>query len=120
MNRMGWLDDKKNVIIGMYGEGKTQTEIALYFKVSTTAISLRLRKWGVSNVDVNRFRRFDLDKETIRQLYWDEELHPSQIAEKYGCCKQVITNRMKKWGIPFRTKSYIKISDCISFIINFH
>lgn len=109
MYRMCWLDDKKDEIIEMYGDGKTQTEIALYFKVSRTAISLRLRGWGVSNTDANRFRRFNLDKETIRGLYWDDELHPSQIAEKYGCCKQVITNRMKKWGIPFRTKSQARV-----------
>jgi len=32
-------------------------------------------------------------------------MHPVQIAEKHGCHKQVIVNRMKEWGIPLRTKS---------------
>jgi hypothetical protein len=38
-------------------------------------------------------------------MYWDEEMHPSIIAEKYNVCKQTITNKMKTYGIPFRTKS---------------
>lgn len=109
MDRMGWLDEKKDEIIEMYDNGKTQKEVATHFKVSTTAISLRLRKWNASNTDVNRFTRIDLDKEIVRRLYWDEELHPSQIAKRYNCHKQTIVNRMKDWGIPFRTKSQARM-----------
>jgi predicted transcriptional regulator len=105
MKRMSWLDGKKEEIIELYESGKTQTEIAEHFGVSQGSISTRLRKWIVSNPDGNRFRRLEINKEDIRRMYWDEEMHPSQIAKKYGCHKQVITNRMLKWGIPFRTKS---------------
>lgn len=103
------LKYEKNKIIEMYENGSTQLKIAKYFGVATSYISVRLRKWGKSNPDVNRFRRFDIDEETVRHLYWSEELHPFQIAKKYGCSKQVIINRMKGWGIPFRTKSQARI-----------
>lgn len=107
---MGWLDEKKDEIIELYDNGKKQIEIAKHFDVSQTAISLRLRKWGKSNTDFNRFKRFDdIDKETVRHLYWDEEMHPVQIAKKYSCHKQVIVNRMKEWGIPLRTKSQARV-----------
>ena len=105
MKRLSWLDEKKDEIIELYRSGKKQIEIANHFGVSQTAISIRLRDWGASNPDGNRFKKFNLDKETIRHLYWDKKMHPSQIAERYGCRKQVITNRMLEWGIPFRTKS---------------
>ncbi len=106
MNRLTFLDDRKDEIIKMYNDGKRQRDIAEYFEVSISAISTRLNKWGVGNIDGNRFKRFDnIDKETVERLYWDEQKHPSEIAKLYGCHKQVITNRMKKWGIPSRTKS---------------
>lgn len=110
MKRMNWLDDKKDEITILCNEGKTQVEMAKYFDVSQTAINNRLKKWGLNNPDCNRFKRFDeIDKETVRRLYWDEEMHPIQIAEKYGCHKQVIVNRMKDWGIPLRTKSQARV-----------
>jgi hypothetical protein len=110
MKRMDWLDDKKDEITSLYNEGKTQFEISKHFNVSQTAISIRLRKWGLSNPDGNRFKRFDeIDEETVRRMYWDEEMHPVHIAKKYGCHKQVIVNRMKEWSIPLRTKSQSRI-----------
>jgi len=110
MYRMLWLDENKDEIIKLYETGKKQMEIAEYYGVSQTAIATRLRCWHVSNSDGNRFKRFDeIDKETVRHLYWDEEMHPVEIAEKYGCHKQVVVNRMKEWGIPLRTKSQARI-----------
>ena len=105
MKRMSWLDEKKDEILSLYDSGLKQIEIAREYNVSQTAISLRLRKWRVSNSDVNRFKRIEIDKETLYDLYWNKKQHPSQIAKKYKCHKQVIINRMKKYGIPSRTKS---------------
>ena len=106
MKRLDWLDEKKDEISELYASGKTQVEIADHFNTSQGSISTRLRKWCLSNPDGNRFKRFDnIEKEDVRRMYWDEEMHPVRIAEKYGCHKQVIVNRMKEWGIPLRTKS---------------
>ena len=110
MERLEWLDEKKDEIIELYNVGKKQTEIAHHFNVSQTAISSRLRKWGLSNSDGNRFKRIDeIKKEEVERMYWEDEMHPSQIAKIYGCSKQVITNRMNRWGIQSRTKSQARI-----------
>jgi predicted DNA-binding protein YlxM (UPF0122 family) len=104
MKKMIWLDEKKNEIIELV-DSCTQIEIAEKFNVSTTAISTRLRKWGVSNPDVNRFRRIEINKDELYEMYWNKEMHPSQIAKKYGCSKQVVTDNLIKYNIPRRTKS---------------
>jgi len=106
MKRLKWLDEKKDEIIRLHREeGWTNQQLAKHFNTSTGSINTRLRKWKSNVSDCNRNNRIEMDKEEIRRLYWDEELHPSQIAEKFGCCKQTITNKMIGWGIPFRTKS---------------
>lgn len=105
MKRMVWLDEKKNEIIDLYDNGCTQIEIAKKFNTSRTAISLRLHKWDSSNTDANRFKRIKIDKDELHEMYWDKEMHPSQIAKKYSCSKQVITNNLIKYNIPRRTKS---------------
>lgn len=97
--------DRKNKIIEMYENGSTQTEIAKYFGVPTTHISIRLRKWGKSNPDGNRFRRFKLEKDSLFDMYWNKEMHPSQIAKIYNCSTQTIVNNLVKYNIRIRTKS---------------
>jgi len=105
MERMRWLDEYKEIIICLYNEGMKQAEIANEFEVSQTAISTRLRKWNVSNPDGNRFIRYDIKKDDLHRLYWDEEKHPGEIAKIYGCHKITIHNFLKKYNIPRRTKS---------------
>lgn len=106
MKKLKWLDEKKEDIIKLHREeGWTNQQLANHYDVSTCAINTRLRKWKANVSDCNRNNRIEMNKEDIRRFYWDEELHPSQIAKKYGCCKQTITNKMLGWGIPFRTKS---------------
>jgi len=107
MKRMVWLDEKKNEIIDLYAGGYTQAEIAKEFNISTTTISTKLRKWGVSNPDVSRFRRIEIDKDELYEMYWDKKMHPIQIAKKYGCHKQVITNNLIKYDIPYRSSQPI-------------
>lgn len=105
MKRMIWLDKKKNEIIGMYKSGAKQFEIAEYFNISQTAISLRLRKWGVSNPDGNRFIRTDISKNTLYDMYWNKKMHPREIGTVFGCSIMAIHQKMKKHNIPTRTKS---------------
>lgn len=105
MDRMLWLDKYKDIIICLYKEGMKQIEIANEFDVATSSIGTRLRKWGESNSDSNRFIRVDIDKETLNDLYWNKEMHPGQIGKIYGCTKMAITKKMISYGIPMRTKS---------------
>lgn len=106
MKRNTWLDSKKDEIIKLHNEdGLTHKEIAKQFNTSITSIGIRLRKWGKSVGDCNRYIRIDIKEEDLRRMYWDEEMHPSQIAKKYDCHKMTITCKMQSYGIPFRTKS---------------
>lgn len=106
MRRSLWLDSKKSAIIEMYQSGMKQIEIAEHFNVSQTSISLRLRKWEVSNPDGNRFiRKVDISKEELYDMYWNKKMHPDEIAEIFGCHKTAIHYKMNKCDIPWRTKS---------------
>lgn len=108
--RLTWLDDRKDDIIKLHREdGLTNQQIADKLGTSASSINTRLRKWGANISDCNRNNRVDIPKEDIRRLYWDEKTHPSQIAKKYNVSKQTITNKMKTYGIPFRTKSEARI-----------
>ena len=105
MERLLWLDKERDTIIRMYESGSKQIEIANYFNTSQGSISTRLRKWGVSNPDSNRFIRVDISKGVLYDLYWNKELHPRIIGELYGCSFGTIHNKLKQYSIPTRTKS---------------
>lgn len=106
MKRLAWLDDKKDEIIRLHREDElTNQQIAEQLGTSASSINTRLRKWGANISDCNRNNRIDIPEEEIRRMYWDEEMHPAQIAEKYGVHKMTITHKMQTYGIPFRTKS---------------
>jgi hypothetical protein len=110
MQRLTWLDEKKDEIIKLHREDDwTNQQIADHLGTSASSINVRLRKWKANNSDGNRVNRVEIPKEDIRRMYWDEQMHPSQIAEIYGVCKQTITNKMKSYGIPFRTKSESRV-----------
>lgn len=99
------LECEKNKIIEMYEDGNTQAEIAKHIGESTTYVSVRLRKWGKSNPDRNRFKRMKFDKNTLFDMYWNKKMHPSQIAKTYNCSTQTIVNNLIKYNIRIRTKS---------------
>lgn len=42
----------------------------------------------------------DLTEEILRELYLEQHLTETEIAEQYGCSQNAIWNRRKKWGIP--------------------
>lgn len=110
MRKLTWLDEKKEEITKLHVEdGWTNKQLSEHYGVSASSINVRLRKWGVNISDCNRNNRVPIPIEDIRRMYWDEELHPSQIAEKYGVCKQTITNKMISYGVPFRTKSEARV-----------
>jgi len=105
MEKMIWLDNKKERIIEMYSNGFKQVEIAKHFGVSQGAISIRLRKWKVSNSDGNRFKRISVSKDVLYDMYWNKKMRPREIGKIFKCSFTTILNKLKEYGIPRRTYS---------------
>lgn len=111
MKRTTWLDEKKDEILKMYDTGKKQIEIAKCFNTTQSAISTRLRKWGKSNPDGNRFKRVRIPKDILYDLYWNKKWHPSRIGKKFGCSIMSVHHKMTEYGIPTRTKSEARMGN---------
>lgn len=106
MKRNKYLDEQKEEIIRLYvEEGKKYKDIANLYNVSTSSIAIRLKKWGLNNPDKNRFKRIEITKEALYDMYWNKEMHPREIGDICGCSFSTIHNHMKKYNIPTRTKS---------------
>lgn len=106
MKRNKYLDEQKEEIIRLYvEEAKIYKDIANLYNVSTSSIAIRLKKWGFNNPDKNRFKRIEISKEVLYDMYWNKEMHPREIGDICGCSFSTIHNHMKKFGIPVRTKS---------------
>lgn len=50
-------------------------------------------------------RRISLNKRTVCHLYREKRLSPYRIADQLGCSFSTITNRLREWGVPLRTKA---------------
>lgn len=47
----------------------------------------------------------DIPEDVLQQLYLEEKLTQYQIAERLGCSQGAIWRRLKKYGIPMRSKA---------------
>jgi hypothetical protein len=105
MKKIIWLDEKKDEIIEMYNDGMKQVEISIHFNISQGSISTGLRKWGVSNSDSNRFRRVEIPKDALYDMYWNKKMRPREIGKIFKCSFTTILNKLKEHEIPRRTYS---------------
>lgn len=106
MKRNIELDNNKDEILRLYlEENKTYKEIAEIFNTSLSSIATRVQKWGKANSDSNRYNRKEIPKDVLYDMYWNQEMHPRQIGDVFGCSFSTVHNYMKKYGIPTRTKS---------------
>lgn len=48
---------------------------------------------------------YTFTKAQLQGLYWDEELNPYEIAERFGCDHKTIRAHLKKLGVKLRTSS---------------
>ena len=102
---------KKEDIMLLYNENVKQTDISKKFNIPQYIISACLRLWGINNSDSNRFIRVDLNRELLYTKYWEEQKHPATIAKEFGCSKYVVINNMRRYNIPFRTKSESRLGE---------
>lgn len=89
-------------------EKKSMQEVAEFFGYSCSGIRYAFSQWGIPTRYRGEYRikgdtRFT--KEQLHQLYWEENLSLTAIANKFGCTKRYVQSRMKVFGIPRRSRA---------------
>lgn len=49
--------------------------------------------------------KIQFKKEELNDLYWNQNFSPYKIGDMFGCSFSTITNRLKEFGIPFKSHS---------------
>lgn len=93
----------------LYSQGLIGKEIAEQLGCSISLVQTRLAAAGVKMLPSNRRKEVVIPKEVLEDLYWNQEKHPIQIGEIYGVSIMAVIKKMKKYGIPMRTKSEARV-----------
>ena len=89
----------------LYRTNLTIQEIAALFGCSVTLIRTRLRLYAITLRQKNELHRKQIDKELIRNYYYDDGLTTRQIGKIVGCDSSHICNLMKEYGLRARCKN---------------
>lgn len=89
--------DKDNIEEN-YRQGMSVLKFAESLGCSYTAVKKRLSKWGL----YQRRTRLEGERAKIIYLYEQEQYTLSELAYKYGCCENTISNILKRAGIARR------------------
>jgi hypothetical protein len=73
---------------------------------SASTISIRLRRCGIPTRS-GRFRRAEVPKEQLEQLYLAEALPLREIAARLGVSVGTVSNRLRAYGIPRRGRATV-------------
>lgn len=57
------------------------------------------RKTRFRNVGAGKGVKAQLDEETLRHLYWEERLSQKEIAQRYHCSPQFISQLLREYGL---------------------
>jgi hypothetical protein len=85
-------------------EGQTLEAIAAQIGYSAATVSAMLRRYGIPARDT-RYRRVEISRELLVQLYSDEHLPIREIIIRLGASAGTIGNRRRAYGIPRRPRS---------------
>jgi transposase-like protein len=85
-------------------EGQTLASIAGQLGCSAATVSNMLRRHGIPARDA-RFRRVEIPRELLVQLYSVERLPIKAIIARLGVSAGTIANRRRAYGIPQRLRS---------------
>jgi DNA-binding transcriptional regulator LsrR (DeoR family) len=58
------------------------------------------RKQRFRNVGAGKGVKDALDAATLRRLYVDEDLPQAEIARRYGCSRQFVSQLLHEYGLP--------------------
>lgn len=109
------LDDK--VIIDLYLQGKSSTEIAKQLKTTHRTILLRLKKHTIERRSLSEsqwnFKNKEIpsdfsNKEVMENLYIKEGISKKDLGKRYNCDPCVIDRVLKNLGIKIRNNSESK------------
>lgn len=81
--------------------GQGVAQIATAAGCSPSSVSIRLRRCGIPTRS-GRFRRADVPRELLEQLYLQEALPLRAIAARMGVSVGTVSNRLRAYGIPRR------------------
>lgn len=111
-------DLNDSIIIDLYLQGKSLTEIAEQFKTTHRTILLRLKKHSITrrtlvesqwNFKSKEIPKDFTNKEVMERLYLKEGLSKKELGLRYNCDPCVIDRVLKNLGIKIRNNSESKI-----------
>ena len=80
-------------------------QIELYNKVKKLNCNLNNYKpLEIEEIPDSKQPSYEFDMDKIRDLYWDKNLHGTDIAKEFGCSPTVIYNFMHKNNIPIKNR----------------
>lgn len=85
--------------------GQTIVVIAASLGCSPATISNRLRSYGIPTRPSRFFKRINIPREVILQLYWVERVEVREIAERLDVSTGTINNLRKGYDIPARPRA---------------
>ena len=111
-------DLNDSIIIDLYLQGKSLTEIAEQFKTTHRTILLRLKKHSIArrtlvesqwNFKSKEIPKDFTNKELMERSYLKEGLSKKELGLRYNCDPCVIDRVLKNLGIKIRNNSESKI-----------
>lgn len=81
----------KDVIISQYQSGMNYDEIAVIHKCGSSTIGLIIDRSGIDKRVLGEIKYIDVPVDTIRSMYYDQELSCNEIGKFFGVSKGVIS-----------------------------
>jgi hypothetical protein len=112
-----------------YDEGLSRQKIADRLGCTEWVVRSQMERHGLPARRPWDYRRLDIPKDLLRQLYYKEGLSQAKIAERLGCDEGVIIRRMREFGMePKSSADYRRLDipetllrklycqDCLSLV----
>jgi transposase len=88
-------------------EQMTTVTISRHYGRSITTVANRLRRCGIA-LRVGRYQTKAVSPQELQQLYVEERLPVTVIADHFGVCLSTIYNRLQVYGLPLRRKKHLE------------
>ena len=108
------LDVDVDLLVKLYEDGESTVSLARRFGTDPSVIGQRLKRAGVVLRPGGRFRsgmarEKYTDREWLESQYWGKKRSQVEIGEECGVSPALISQKMRRFGIPTRSQSESKI-----------